>query len=257
MGKRKGISKQKRFEIFKRDTFTCQYCGRKAPDVILEIDHIEPVSAGGNNGMLNLITSCFDCNRGKSDRSLSNQEMLNKKRNQLEIANERVEQMKMMLKWQDELSAAKNMELDYIITYWKTAVIDSSCETTKQMVSELKLLLKQFGLSLLLEGIDISVSQYCYKINKNQILPSEFHKAFSKISGVCYNKKHNKYFRELKYLCGIVKRRCSYFNERSAENILRDVLNSGYTFEAVRDIVGKCNYWNEFTGEMSFLLEEN
>ena len=31
--KRRAVSKKLRFEIFKRDSFTCQYCGRKAPDV--------------------------------------------------------------------------------------------------------------------------------------------------------------------------------------------------------------------------------
>ncbi|MCK4795228.1 MAG: HNH endonuclease [Desulfobacteraceae bacterium] len=47
--KRKAISKKLRFEVFKRDSFTCQYCGRKSPDVLLEIDHIKPVSKEGKN----------------------------------------------------------------------------------------------------------------------------------------------------------------------------------------------------------------
>jgi 5-methylcytosine-specific restriction endonuclease McrA len=29
---RKALSKKLRFEVFKRDNFTCQYCGRAAPD---------------------------------------------------------------------------------------------------------------------------------------------------------------------------------------------------------------------------------
>jgi len=67
MVKRKQISKKARFEVFKRDNFTCAYCGNIPPSVILEIDHIEPVSKGGDNDINNLITSCFDCNRGKSN----------------------------------------------------------------------------------------------------------------------------------------------------------------------------------------------
>lgn len=46
---RKNITKKMRFDVFKRDTFTCQYCGRVAPDVVLEIDHIKPVAKGGTN----------------------------------------------------------------------------------------------------------------------------------------------------------------------------------------------------------------
>ena len=65
------LSKRTRFEIFKRDGFTCQYCGQRPPDVVLEVDHIDPSSKGGSDEELNLVTSCFDCNRGKSDRRLS------------------------------------------------------------------------------------------------------------------------------------------------------------------------------------------
>ena len=43
----------------------CQYCGQSAPDVVLEVDHIVPVAEGGDNDIMNLITSCRDCNRGK------------------------------------------------------------------------------------------------------------------------------------------------------------------------------------------------
>ena len=65
---RKPLSKKTRFEVFKRDSFKCQYCGKSAPEVVLNVDHIVPVAADGKNDIMNLITSCFDCNSGKSDR---------------------------------------------------------------------------------------------------------------------------------------------------------------------------------------------
>lgn len=68
---RKALGKKIRFEVFKRDAFTCQYCGSKPPSVVLEVDHIHPVAAGGKDAVDNLITACFDCNRGKSDVLLS------------------------------------------------------------------------------------------------------------------------------------------------------------------------------------------
>lgn len=64
--KRKAVSKRLRFEVFKRDEFTCRYCGRKPPAVILNVDHIVPVVEGGGDEISNLATSCFDCNSGKS-----------------------------------------------------------------------------------------------------------------------------------------------------------------------------------------------
>ena len=60
-----------RFEIFNRDNFTCRYCGRKAPKVILEIDHKFPKSKGGKNEKRNYQTLCKDCNLGKGDKILT------------------------------------------------------------------------------------------------------------------------------------------------------------------------------------------
>ena len=68
---RKPLSKKIRFEVFKRDEFTCQYCGGTPPKIILQVDHIHPVAEGGNNDIDNLITSCQPCNIGKGANVLS------------------------------------------------------------------------------------------------------------------------------------------------------------------------------------------
>lgn len=60
------LSVRTRFEVFKRDDFTCGYCGRKSPEVVLEVDHIVPLCDGGQDDPINLTTSCWDCNRGKA-----------------------------------------------------------------------------------------------------------------------------------------------------------------------------------------------
>lgn len=65
-GARKAISTRRRFEIFKRDGFTCQYCGAHPPAVILHCDHVVAVANGGSNDDSNLVTSCENCNLGKS-----------------------------------------------------------------------------------------------------------------------------------------------------------------------------------------------
>lgn len=62
------ITKKLRYSILKRDGFKCHYCGAKAGDTKLEVDHIVPQSKGGTDEPSNLITICRDCNRGKSNR---------------------------------------------------------------------------------------------------------------------------------------------------------------------------------------------
>lgn len=71
MSNRVSLSKKVRFDVFKRDCFECQYCGRHPPDIVLEVDHIIPVCDGGDNDVENLLTACFDCNRGKQGDSLT------------------------------------------------------------------------------------------------------------------------------------------------------------------------------------------
>lgn len=66
------ISTRTRFEVLKRDDFTCRYCGRKAPEVKLHVDHIVPVALGGTGEMFNLVAACADCNLGKAAKPLSN-----------------------------------------------------------------------------------------------------------------------------------------------------------------------------------------
>lgn len=60
------VTKRIRFEVLRRDEHTCQYCGAKAPDVTLNIDHVLPVSLGGDDKPGNLVTACKDCNTGKA-----------------------------------------------------------------------------------------------------------------------------------------------------------------------------------------------
>lgn len=66
---RQPIRPRDRFNILQRDNFTCQYCGAKAPDVELQLDHIVPHSKGGTNDVANLRASCVTCNIGKGNVS--------------------------------------------------------------------------------------------------------------------------------------------------------------------------------------------
>lgn len=57
-----------RYTVLKRDGFRCKICGRSAEDgVKLHVDHIIPVSKGGETTLDNLRALCEQCNLGKSD----------------------------------------------------------------------------------------------------------------------------------------------------------------------------------------------
>lgn len=60
------VSKRLRYEVLRRDSHTCRYCGASAPDVLLRVDHVTPVALGGTDTPENLVTACDPCNSGKS-----------------------------------------------------------------------------------------------------------------------------------------------------------------------------------------------
>jgi 5-methylcytosine-specific restriction endonuclease McrA len=54
-----------RRNVFLRDGYTCQYCGRSPHARELNLDHVMPRSRGGRSSWENLVTSCRDCNLRK------------------------------------------------------------------------------------------------------------------------------------------------------------------------------------------------
>lgn len=108
--KRPSLSKSTRFEVFKRDSFSCQYCGKRSPDVVLHVDHIRPVSDGGSSDLMNLITSCQECNLGKGCKKLSDSSAVSRRMNQASELQARREQIEMVAKWQRGLSELEDLQ---------------------------------------------------------------------------------------------------------------------------------------------------
>ena len=58
-----------RRNIFKRDKFTCQYCGTQPRSDELTIDHVVPRAQGGQSTWDNCVLACVGCNHAKADRT--------------------------------------------------------------------------------------------------------------------------------------------------------------------------------------------
>lgn len=178
MAQRKGLSKKTRFEVFKRDSFKCQYCGRSAPDVILEVDHIIPVSEGGKNELLNLVTSCRDCNRGKSNKLLSDTSTIDRQKRQLDDLNAIREQAEMLIQWKQELLSVTEGQIDAIEDLVAAMTGYKFTETGRR---DIRKLIKRFGFPEVYEAAEISFTKY-----------PNWNNAFRKIGGICYNRAKQK-----------------------------------------------------------------
>jgi 5-methylcytosine-specific restriction endonuclease McrA len=60
-----------RRNLFARDENHCQYCGRRFPSPELSIDHVIPLSRGGNTTWANVVCACTECNKRKGGRTPS------------------------------------------------------------------------------------------------------------------------------------------------------------------------------------------
>lgn len=181
MSNRKPIPKKIRFEVFKRDRFTCQYCGRTAPDVILQVDHIKPVAKGGTNDIINLITSCRDCNLGKGARELHDDTEIQKQRKQLEEIAEKKEQLEMLIEWRESLKEFEQLQVDAVL---KVIQSYTGKKRNRFATARIRNLLKQYSIEEIIDAAEISFSRY-YEGDE-----PTYDLALNKIGGICYNKKN-------------------------------------------------------------------
>lgn len=179
--KRVSIPKSVRFEVFKRDKFTCQYCGESAPNVVLEVDHIIPVSKGGSNDIMNLVTSCKDCNRGKSAKELSDNTTIAVQKKQLDAIQERREQLEMMLQWRQALEEEMEIETEAINSIFESDTKWGISDYGKRKIAKL---IKIFGFNEVYTASEIAIDRYYNGSERS------WHNAFEKIGGICYNRKH-------------------------------------------------------------------
>lgn len=251
MSKRKSISKKLRFEVFKRDSFTCQYCGKMAPDVVLEVDHINPVASGGDNDILNLVTSCFDCNRGKGKRKLSEKEEVKKQQEQLKELSEKREQLKMMIEWRDELSNFKN-ELAYEFE-------ERFCDLTNSGLTEygrekVKKWIDEFGLIEIINCMEISVSQY-FDSSDERTTKKTFD-YIPRIASVRKKQEQDPMYGKRNYIKGILKNRLNYINDVQLAIRLKKIKGEE-EYEDVKEIALTCESWTDFRETFDDLTGES
>jgi 5-methylcytosine-specific restriction endonuclease McrA len=62
--------RENRLKIYERDNYHCTYCAKQLTRFTATLDHITPVSEGGDNSAENLKTACLQCNSRKTRRPL-------------------------------------------------------------------------------------------------------------------------------------------------------------------------------------------
>lgn len=254
--KRKSIPKKTRFEVFKRDKFTCQYCGIKAPEVVLVVDHVNPVAEGGDNSILNLISACIPCNAGKGAVPLSDASALEKQREQLEQLQERREQLDMMLEWQRGLSDLAGVAVDEAADIWRS-LLDRQWSLNERGRNELRRLISKHGLQCVLDAMRESTSKHLEYDEQNKVTCESVIKAWEFVAKIARFEKRvegKPYLRELLYIRGIVRNRFSYCNQQLALSMMEEAYLSGVHIESLRRVAVEANNWTDWRNTIDELI---
>lgn len=246
------ISKRTRYEVLKRDSFTCQYCGRQAPDVLLEVDHINPKSKGGSNDILNLVTSCIDCNRGKSNIELSDDSALKKQKSQLDILQKKREQLSEMFAWKKELLKLEELTIRELSSYWHSL---TNYYLTDYGMNSMKPVVSIYGIDEVMESMKIAARQY-YKPDSDDVQPTAEH-AIKMVPKIAKSRKINKdkpYMSELYYIRGIAKKRLSGLIDYELLDIAERAHLSGVPTQVIKDLTCVCRYYKEWREAMIGLI---
>ena len=59
---------ENRHKVFERDDYKCHYCDKQLTRFTATLDHIQPVSKGGDNSYDNLTTACLHCNSRRGNK---------------------------------------------------------------------------------------------------------------------------------------------------------------------------------------------
>lgn len=227
MTERAPIPKKLRFEVFKRDSFTCQYCGRKSPEFVLHCDHIKPVAEGGATEMLNLVTACNACNLGKGAILLDDASAVERQRRQIEELNERRQQIEMMLEWRDELAKHQVDEVQVVADAMSAR---SKFEPNDNGKAKIRRWIKKHGLSEVLASMDEAFDRH---LTNDSQATWEF--AFNKIPSVASLRAQERvdpHIRKLLYIQAILRNRWDIENLDCVAP-LRKRLDAGLSIEAL------------------------
>jgi len=253
--KRVAISKRVRFEVFKRDNFTCQYCGRSAPDVILHIDHISPVAGGGTAEIINLVTSCLECNLGKGARELSDDSALQKQRSQLAELNERREQLEMMVQWREGL---RSIDEDAV-----AKLEDLFEQLTGRVFSDhgrkkVKGWLRRHAFGDLYAAMEDAAQTYWKDPEDEEEQAEQASKVFNYTPGIISAQKRNAdrpWMKDLYYARAIIRNR-HYCNDHKAIELLEEAYEAGIHVEELKEHAKQSRSWTAWHRSLREWIDE-
>lgn len=256
--KRKPLSNKTRFEVFKRDSFTCKFCGGSAPQVVLEVDHLQPVAVDGDNDMMNLVTSCRECNNGKGKRLISDDAVVTKQKRQLDERQAKLEQLNMMLDWKTGLMDIDGAASAKLAEFWKGL---TECRLTESGLAKLNCIVRKFGAESIVDAMRIAADEHLIrerfpdgKLHATIGSVGEAWEYVPRIAKMRLDDTKNPNLKRIFYIRGIVRNR-TVSNDGWALSLLKKAARLGSDLDELEHLAISARCWSHWRDEMESIIE--
>ena len=255
MSGRKAIGKRLRFEVFKRDKFRCVYCGATPPDAVLHIDHVVPVSDGGSNDPLNLVTACAGCNLGKSNIRLDDRAEMRAQRDRLEDLHDRKEQLEAMLEWRAELADFEEYRFQSLADQVERHLGQRQLSPTGR--ARLVKFLRSFeDDDVFVKAVAASSEQYLEFTDDGDVTHDSAERYLAMLPRVARAMKSGRpEAKRVAYIGGILRNRLNYLNYDLYKRLLWRCIDLNVDLDGVEQFAKDANSWTEFKGALERFLE--
>jgi len=159
------------------------------------------------------------------------------------------------MKWKEELRNLDQDVLNRLCKYWEKHAPGFSINNNGK--KNIKKMLREFSIDEITSAMDIAAESYL-EFDKEIVTSDSWEIAFSKISAICrVNRdcKDDPDLKDLYYIRGIVRNRCSYFKNQLALDWLKAARSWGVEIDELREIASRCTSWTDFSDKIDEAIE--
>jgi hypothetical protein len=147
-----------------------------------------------------------------------------KQRKQMELIQERREQLELMLDWKKSLTEFEDEKVTMVSDYWTSMMKPYSLN--ENGLNSLGKLIKKFPIEDILESIDIANKKYLTFDDEGKTTKESVEEAFNKVGGICALKNMPELKQKMAYIKGICRNRFSYWDNRKGSIILNNYVSA-------------------------------
>lgn len=248
--------KRIKFEVFEKDSFKCQSCGRGAPIVTLQLTRIQETQH--NDNWLDtafLSTSCKDCEKKRSD---STDKSTRNGFISIDELEERLQQLKMLINWRKGMLNIRKQQLAHLVNYWEHKI--PSFVISNDQKKYILTYITKYSCEEIRSAMDMAADKFFVQSTDGTISNSSILNAFGKVPEICLKKSEIADIHESDGLQNVherIKNNISgFFDSRRAMQWLNYARSWEVPIEELFQMASSIGSWTEFSLNIDKMVEK-